>query len=313
MVNKITEDLDNIIKTSNAKVVTNNKIGLIFVSSLISIMGIYITYIFIFESLLASVIYGIVPFCFGIYGFFKIVKISMNSVSLTIQTSFSKKTITWDSIIGVYATDYRFNRSIILVCNDQEIILPHIKSWRGADRLDAIKIFKENTLKYSKNISDTENSTPTSDKLIRSSKEVALKFTYLDRAKFGTWLYITAAVTLINIILNIFVPYISLMLGLSSAHIVQNFATFLYYELNSFIAPIIGYSINIFSILVFLGLGFLSRKGILWAYILGIILYGIDIIGYIFFLDFLSVFLHVLILMYMTLKIIRYYIISYSN
>lgn len=57
--------------------------------------------------------------------------------------------------------------------------------------------------------------------------------------------------------------------------------------------------IDVVSLTIFCGLGFLTRKGYLWAFITGIVLYALDTLIYVLGQDWMSVAFHGLALFYM--------------
>jgi hypothetical protein len=62
---------------------------------------------------------------------------------------------------------------------------------------------------------------------------------------------------------------------------------------------IVALVIDVLALGIFVGFGFLSRKGHLWAFITGIVLYSLDAIIYLLFQDWMSVAFHGLALFYM--------------
>lgn len=110
----------------------------------------------------------------------------------------------------------------------------------------------------------------------------------------ASWFYWIAALSFINtVVLLLFDGSWSFISGLGITQVIDGFA---YYVLIDFIGEqIIYYAliINLLIIGIFVALGIFANKKIKWVFILGMVLYSLDTLIFIFLTDFISIAFHI--------------------
>ena len=115
----------------------------------------------------------------------------------------------------------------------------------------------------------------------------------------ANWFYLIAGLSLINTIISLLEGSIHFVIGLGITQIVDAIVNYTGTELNPDLAPfltVVGLGINLVILGIFFLFGFNARKGKRWAFITGMILYGLDLLILILFWEPLSLLFHALVL-----------------
>ena len=112
-------------------------------------------------------------------------------------------------------------------------------------------------------------------------------------ANGASWFYWIAGLTLINTIVSIFNGSYNFVSGLGITQIIDG----IFYVLKDYFGNHIVYlgaAIDLIFVAIFFVLGILAHKKMVWSMILGTVLYGIDILSFLFVTDYLSIAFHAL-------------------
>ncbi len=121
-----------------------------------------------------------------------------------------------------------------------------------------------------------------------------------NQAKKGAnWFYWIAGASLINTIIFLFNGSVSFIIGLGITQLVSGIALAVEAETDSVSMPKVGvFLINLAISAVFAAIGYFGGKGMIWAFIVGIVLYVLDGLIFILFEDLLSIGFHIFALIF---------------
>ena len=125
----------------------------------------------------------------------------------------------------------------------------------------------------------------------------------------ASWFYWIAGLSFINSIIILFNGSLNFVVGLGITQVVDGIMFAVGEELGAdgaMIARVIGLGINLVIIAVFAGFGYLARKQKRWAFIIGMVLYGLDALIMLWARDVFSILFHLwaLVGLYRGLKVI---------
>lgn len=192
--------------------------------------------------------------------------------------------------------DVRLNKagSFVIFCTDDETVkifirLAGFSSFTGiASRKLDEDLYKRAFIRlkrYGLNVSDNEVET-VEDKVRR-------EFIVSRRVKSSAnWFYWIAGLSLINTFIVLTNGSINFVVGLGLTQVVDGFA---YYFSNTLgtISIVIGVMIDILISSFFVLLGFKSGKGIKWSFIVGMVLYSLDGLIFLYLKDFVAIGFHI--------------------
>ena len=111
----------------------------------------------------------------------------------------------------------------------------------------------------------------------------------------ANWFFWIAGLSLINTIIFLFDGSVYFVIGLGITQVVDGLMYYAVEDFGSELAPfiqILGLAINLVIMGIFLFFGFRARKGKRWAFITGLILYGLDVLLLIWAGDLFSILFH---------------------
>ena len=115
----------------------------------------------------------------------------------------------------------------------------------------------------------------------------------------ANWFYVIAAVSVVNSIIFLLDGGVTFIVGLGLTQFVDGLMGAIAEELGTeggAVAKAIGLGLNLVLVGLFVMFGFLSRKGKRWAFVVGMILYGLDILILVWAGDVLGIVFHVIAL-----------------
>ena len=115
----------------------------------------------------------------------------------------------------------------------------------------------------------------------------------------ANWFFWIAGLSLINTIIFLFDGSVYFVVGLGVTQVVDGLMYFASEDFGPELAPfiqIVGLAINLVIMGIFLFFGFRARKAKRWAFITGLILYGLDVLILIWAVDLFSILFHALAL-----------------
>jgi hypothetical protein len=113
----------------------------------------------------------------------------------------------------------------------------------------------------------------------------------------ANWFYWIAGLSMITSILAVSGSGWRFFLSLGITQFIDGFAAALSNEVGT-AGLVIGIVLNIFITAVFAGLGFLARKKHLWAFVVGMVLFALDALLLLLFLDIFAILFHGLAIYY---------------
>lgn len=107
----------------------------------------------------------------------------------------------------------------------------------------------------------------------------------------ANWFYWIAGLSLVNSVVLLFGGNMSFVVGLGITQFIDIFAYYFSQD-GSSIIKIIALSLDFFIAGIFLLFGYFSNKGYRWSFFVGLVLYGLDGVIFIFLKDYLSLAFH---------------------
>lgn len=149
-------------------------------------------------------------------------------------------------------------------------------------------------------INDDPNYTPPTPEEIKATTAIFRLQTQVREA--ASWFFVVAALSVVNTLSFFFNGGLAFIFGLGITQIIDGIGSVVIEEMAqngdnvASAVRIITIVLDLVVVAVFVGLGWLARKQVQWAFLVGLVLYGLDALLLLFASSYLDVVIHVYVL-----------------